>query len=535
MTENSNETNENESSLELTGKTIGGYHVIRRLGRGGMAEVYLARQESLKRNVALKVLKPELAKDSSYIERFEREAQSAAKLVQANIVGVYEVGEVDGLHYIAQEYILGRNLREYLARNGAVKPVMAVNVLRQVALALQKADEHNVTHRDIKPENIMLSPSGEVKVADFGLARVNDETDKHLTQIGITMGTPLYMSPEQVEGYPADIRSDIYSLGVSAYHMLAGEPPFDGENAMAIAVKHVKDEPESLAAVRPDLPIELVELVEKMMAKSPDARPQTAGALLKAIKAIKLETDQDWDQLVETLAIRSPARETTSLSESRMAITRQLQSVMKGNIRSWWTEFSTLLTFALLLVTGVGGGVFLTKMFPSTDLLGSANNIGNAVDRMDSAKEQYELAINFHGYSGGDRDALLDYYRAVLDYFPLEESSSNSNQTRLYRDRATERMAELLLIAEEYEQAKNIYEQFAVSDYQSRLSIVGNAGLAIIYHKLQQDELARQKITLIESKAEDNLNMFLGRRFEEVRQFYFNPSLGGQTSALPTQ
>ena len=518
---------DHEPYLELTGKTVGGFHVIRRLGRGGMAEVYLARQESLKRNVALKVLKPELAKDVSYIERFKREAQSAAKLVQANIVGVYEVGEIDGLHYIAQEYVVGRNLREYLGRNGAVKPVMAVNVLRQVALALQKADEHGVTHRDIKPENIMLSPGGEVKVADFGLARVNDETDKHLTQIGITMGTPLYMSPEQVEGQTADIRSDIYSLGVTTYHMLAGEPPFDGENAMAIAVKHVKDDPESLADVRPDAPAELIALVDKMMSKSPGARPQNAGALLKAVKAIKLDTDQDWDQLVETLAIRTPSQTTRpspKLEESRMAVTRQLQSVMKGNIRSWWTEFSTILLFSLLLVSGVGAGVVVNKMFPTTDILGADTN---SLPRMDSAKEQYDFAIN-------DHEIETEYYQAVLDYFPLNESATNSNQTRLYRDRASERIAELLLIEENYEQAKSIYEQFVASDYQSRLPIVGHAGLAIIYHKWKQNELARENVVKIESEAKENLNKFLGRQFDEVREFYYSP-VGGQTSSLPSQ
>ena len=238
-------------SIDLTGRTLGGYSILRRLGRGGMADVYLARQESLERNVALKVLKPDLAKDDSYIQRFKHEAQSAAKLVQANIVGVYEVGEIDGLHFIAQEYVVGRNLREHLARHGAVKPILAINVLRQVAQALQKAESHSVTHRDIKPENIMLSPNGEVKVADFGLARVNDATDKHLTQIGITMGTPLYMSPEQVEGNDVDVRSDIYSLGVTAYHMLAGHPPFDGENALAIAVQHINATPQSLHEFRP--------------------------------------------------------------------------------------------------------------------------------------------------------------------------------------------------------------------------------------------------------------------------------------------
>ena len=175
-----------------------------------MADVYKKNKKSLiERHVALKVLKPELASDESYVKRFHREAQSAATLVQANIVQIYEVNEVDGLHFIAQEYVRGRNLRQYLDRYGAVEPVMAITVLRQCAMALQKAAEFHVVHRDIKPENIMLSTSGEVKVTDFGLARVNnDSSQQALTQIGITMGTPLYMSPEQVEGGSLDSRSE---------------------------------------------------------------------------------------------------------------------------------------------------------------------------------------------------------------------------------------------------------------------------------------------------------------------------------------
>ena len=182
--------------FDLTGRRLGDYEIFRRLGRGGMADVYLAKQDSLNRNVALKVLKPELAKDESYIARFRNEAQAAAKLVQSNIVQIYDVGDCEGYYFIVQEYVQGRNLRQYLARHGAVEPVMAINVLRQCTMALREAGDLQVIHRDIKPENIMLSTKGEVKITDFGLARINYQaTSKALTQIGITMGTPLYMSP----------------------------------------------------------------------------------------------------------------------------------------------------------------------------------------------------------------------------------------------------------------------------------------------------------------------------------------------------
>ena len=508
--------NSPDPHVDLTGRTLGDYAILRRLGKGGMADVYLARQQSLQRNVALKVLKPELAKDHSYIERFKREAQSAARLVQANIVGVYEVGELEGFHYIAQEYVVGRNLREHLARNGAVKPVMAINVIRQVALALQKASEHNVTHRDIKPENIMLSPGGEVKVADFGLARVEDENNKHLTQIGITMGTPLYMSPEQVEGTSVDVRSDIYSLGVSAYHMLAGYPPFDGENALSIAIQHVKNEPEPLGQIRPDVPTELIQLIEKMMAKSPENRPQDAGQLLKSVKTIKVDAEQDWDQLVETLAIENASTKTTlNRTQTKIAATRQLQSIMKGNVKSWWTELSTILGFFVLLFTGLFVGLWFANQYPVVDPLDSPYLAPGAIRKLESSRQQYEFTVNFHS-------SELEYYQAVIDYFPLDESSDSFYQDRLYHYRAKERQAEIFLNNEDFDNAERIYTEFAESDDDdSRISIVGRAGLAIVLHHQNATEAAQNEIIGVESEVNGVLNDFLMNKFNDIRRHYF--------------
>jgi serine/threonine-protein kinase len=222
-----------------------------------MAEVYLAEQFPLKRWVAVKILRPELADDPTCVKRFEREAQAAASLVHANIVQIHEVGHVDGLHYIVQEYVQGQNLRDWLIRNGPPLLQPALSIMRQIAAALGKAAEQGVIHRDIKPENIMITSAGEVKVADFGLARVireNDAEATSLTQAGITMGTPLYMSPEQVEGRALDHRSDLYSFGVLCYHMLTGKPPFVGDTALAVAVQHVKKQPRGLEMQPPDLP-----------------------------------------------------------------------------------------------------------------------------------------------------------------------------------------------------------------------------------------------------------------------------------------
>jgi serine/threonine-protein kinase len=505
--------------VDLTGNQLGGFSIIRRLGRGGMADVYLARQDSLQRNVALKILKPELARDRSFIDRFQREAQSAAKLVQANIVQIYEVGQADGYHYIAQEYVVGRNLREYLNRNGAVKPVVAVNILRQVALALQKANDCNVVHRDIKPENIMLAPNGEVKVADFGLARVNDDSQKNLTQIGVTMGTPLYMSPEQIDGRPLDIRSDIYSLGITAYHMLAGRPPFDGGSALAIAVKHINDQPESLSAIRPDLPPALIELVQQMMAKQVADRPRDAAEILRCLKNIQVGDEEDWEKLVETLAIRTTRTEPQAAARVSMLETRQLQTIMMGHRQHWLTRTSTLLTILALIAAGTIFGNWLAAITPTRDPLSLAETEIRNIPKMDSVKQQYELATRSHPYDP-------DYYQAVLDYFPLESSEPAANQIRLYHDRAKERMAEIYLSSSDFSKAEAIYKEFTLSDSQRRCFVVGHAGLAIVYHLQNKPDLAKSQISQVESQVDSDkkLNAFLSRKFAEVREFYSQTS-----------
>ena len=207
----------------------------------------------------------------------------------ANIVQVYAIGEADGMSYMALEYVEGRNLREYLAKKGPPDVLLALGIMRQVASALQRASELGIIHRDIKPENILLTRKGEVKVADFGLARclIGDRPALNLTQSGVTMGTPLYMSPEQVEGKPVDSRTDIYSFGVTCYHMLAGQPPFQGTSPFEVALQHVQAEPKPLIDIRPDLPAALCVLVHKMLAKDPAQRYQTGRELLKDIVRLR--------------------------------------------------------------------------------------------------------------------------------------------------------------------------------------------------------------------------------------------------------
>ena len=265
-----------------------------------MAEVYLAEQVSLGRRVAVKVLRPDLEADEVHVKRFMQEAKSAAALNHPNIVQVHSIGEADGMRFIAQEYVQGRNLQEFLSRHGTPELPQALSVMRQVAEALRAAGDAGIVHRDIKPDNIMIARKGHVKIADFGLAELAQSGEQlDLTQVGMTMGTPMYMSPEQVDGKKLDVRSDIYSFGVTCYHMLNGKPPFQGKTALSVAVKHVNETPVPLAERRPDLPPALCQLIHKMMAKNPEARYPNAGAVLQDIQQISKALKHDPESLAK--------------------------------------------------------------------------------------------------------------------------------------------------------------------------------------------------------------------------------------------
>jgi serine/threonine protein kinase len=277
------------SAADLSGRTLGEFEVLRKIGSGGMGQVYLARQLSLKRQVALKLLRKDLANNPTAMQRFEAEAQAIATLNHPNIVQVYGAGESDGLRYMALEYVDGRNLREHLARKGPPELPVAMSIMKQIAAALQKAHEQGLVHRDIKPENILVTKKVEVKVTDFGLSRFfNDPGAVNLTQSGVTLGTPLYLSPEQAQGKAVDHRSDLYSFGVTCYHLLAGEPPFKGASAVEVALKHITEVPKPLESLRPDLPPELSAMVNKLMSKRPEERHQSARDVLRDLGRVQL-------------------------------------------------------------------------------------------------------------------------------------------------------------------------------------------------------------------------------------------------------
>lgn len=258
----------------------GRYELHRRLGRGGMAEVFLARDLQLDRPVAVKVLFTEYANDPAFVARFRREAQAAANLNHPNIVSVYDWGQEHGTYYIVMEYVDGPTLAELIRRDGAVDPERAIDIADDVASALGHAHARGVLHRDIKPGNILISSTGRTKVADWGIGRAMDAAaDENLTQTGAVMGTATYFSPEQAQGLPLDPRSDLYSLGVVLYEALTGAPPFQGDSPVAIAYKHVHEQPRPVRVANSAVPAGLEAIIDQLLAKDPAARYASADSL----------------------------------------------------------------------------------------------------------------------------------------------------------------------------------------------------------------------------------------------------------------
>jgi eukaryotic-like serine/threonine-protein kinase len=254
------------------------YELNHLIARGGMAEVYRARDRLLDRPVALKVLFPELSVDRSFVERFRREAQAAANLSHPNIVPVFDWGEDGGTYFIVMEFIDGRPLSSILKTAGPLSAERTADVGAHVAAALGYAHKHGVIHRDVKPGNVLITDEGQVKVTDFGIARAIN-TEESLTQTGAVMGTATYFSPEQAEGIGVDARSDLYSLGVVLFEMVTGRPPFLGDTPVAVASKHVRDHPPAPRELNPSIPPTFEAIILKAMAKDPAHRYATAEEL----------------------------------------------------------------------------------------------------------------------------------------------------------------------------------------------------------------------------------------------------------------
>src|SRR5699024_7624896 len=253
------------------------YRIKRRIGGGGMANVYLGYDLILERNVAIKVLRMEFVNDPEFVERFDREAQAATSLSHPNIVSIYDVGEEDDILYIVMEYIDGLTLKEYVMQHGPLSVEIAVDIMEQLTSAIQHAHENGLIHRDIKPQNVLIDHHGTVKVTDFGIAIALSATA--LTQTNSVLGSVHYLSPEQARGGKATKKSDIYSLGIVFYELVTGQMPFSGQSPVSIALKHLQNDTPSVRQINPAIPQSVENIILKATTKDPFNRYQSVAEM----------------------------------------------------------------------------------------------------------------------------------------------------------------------------------------------------------------------------------------------------------------
>ena len=491
------------------GTKIGAYHIQRAIASGGMADVYYAIHQELHRPSAIKILRPSLAADEVHLQRFMQEARAAASLVHPNIVQVYDVGQ-DGEHrYIAQEYIPGCNLRQYLAASddGAQRKPSAnasppindrqlsiretLSILLQVLAALNKSAASGIVHRDIKPENIMLTQDGDVKVADFGLARLLLAEDPQLTHAGTTLGTPMYMSPEQIQEGQVDIRSDLYSLGVTLYHMLAGRPPFTGETPLALAMQHVQAPVPDIGEFRDDVPPTLHELLTRLLAKHPQSRPSNPAEVLDFLRSGRhSDLQHDWpDQTVPFPEVA------TSNENGPLQATLALQAkLLPKSVRSRG-KLLPLLAIIAFLTTSFGIGAMLAFSTPLR-LFESQEEFYWDIAKQADAESQYRWALlNTDG-------SQLAKWEAVKHFFPNQDDGLN----RLYAGLASLQLARVQFDRKDLELARKALmatlDDRATSKIVRALAYLQLAEIAAAAGKDDERDVAMQQAVEIAATEE---------------------------------
>lgn len=456
---------------DLQDQMLGEFRLLRRIGGGGMAEVWLAEQTSLRRQVAIKVMRPDIQSDETCRRRFEQEALATAGLNHPNIVQVYAVGESNGVRYIAQEYVAGMNMRDYILKKGPPEARIALHLLKQVTAALQAAAEKGIVHRDIKPENILLTRKGVAKVVDFGLAQLTQGGDLRLTQAGMTMGTPLYMSPEQVQGSKVDHRSDLYSLGATFYHLLAGRPPFRGETALAVAYHQVHTPVPSLAQLRPDLSPPVCQLIQRMLAKQPDERFPSAQSLLQELRDLEKRggTDGEFTMPVESPTIDDVSR----FSESRW---KEWSAWLRPSAHPW---VAFAVWGVLLATVAAAAGTRSARRTPTT--LNSADGPLAHVEREPTLVRQFKLARSTN---------TDDAWWAVLLYFPGREPETYiARQELITRLIQQQRFAAAERLCSEVLAAKSAPESAIATAWAGRA-----LNLALTGHLADAEQIDRQHL-----------------------------------------
>lgn len=390
----------------LIGKRISGrYKILEVVGGGGMANVYLARDMILEREVAMKVLRFDFSNDDEFIKRFRREAQSATSLAHPNIVSIYDVGEEDGIYYIVMEYVEGQTLKQYIQQFAPVHPRKAVNIMVQIASAIQHAHDNQIIHRDIKPHNILIDHHGNVKVTDFGIATALSSTT--ITQTNSVLGSVHYLSPEQARGGLANKKSDIYSIGIVLFELLTGRLPFDGESAISIALKHLQSETPSPKRWNPDIPQSIENIILRSTAKDPFHRYDSVEEMEKdletafdvsriseerfsipeddeATKAIPIITNENFNEhKVEDTIVRKPVSNESFNNSNQEDNGNKGKKQKKPKKKKSKLATFIVSVFLILLVAGIAAFTIIPSFFLPKD-----------VEVPDVTGKSYEEAVN---------------------------------------------------------------------------------------------------------------------------------------------
>ena len=378
------------------------YEILRLLGSGGMADVYLAHDKHLERDVALKILHSRYARDEDFIERFRREARNAAGLNHPNIAQIYDRGEAEDTYYIAMEYVAGLSLKEIINKYAPLETEHLISIARQILEALGFAHRKDVIHRDIKPQNIIVDDDGQVKVTDFGIARAGSAST--MTEAGSILGTAHYLSPEQARGEQVRANSDLYSLGVVMYEMATGEVPFTGDNAVAIAMKHAYDDPRPMRDLRRSVPEDLEAVVLRALAKDAELRYASAGSFLSDLKNIEdgkpVASLPYADDEGATRVMRREAVPGTTESTRVRTSHSEGEERERSSARSVWPW---ILVIVFLFLLAIGAYALVNLLEPGVERVGVPGLGGKTEEEARSLVEEKGLEFQVAGAEKSSR------------------------------------------------------------------------------------------------------------------------------------
>ena len=384
------------------------YEIIRSIGEGGMANVYLARDIILERNVAIKILRGDLAGDEKFVRRFQREALSASSLSHPNIVEMYDVGEDNGTYYIVMEYVEGMTLKQLIKKRGSLSLSEAIDIMLQITDGIKEAHDSYIIHRDLKPQNILIKENGEVKITDFGIAMALNSTQ--LTQTNSVMGSVHYLPPEQASGKGATIKSDIYSMGILFYELLTGKLPFKGDNAVEIALKHMKNDIPSVREINDSIPQSVENIILKATAKNPKNRYESAADMhddlltclnedrLNEKKYVFMYPEHDGEENKKPVLLEETKEETKKMVEDDLDDERQKNT--------WIWVLSSVFIFIVLVLVGIF--VVYPKLTEVPDVV-IPNVAGMTVQKAEETLKNsgFEVALEVQKVSDEEIDAGL--------------------------------------------------------------------------------------------------------------------------------